>query len=124
MDMNGFTLFLAIVFLVMGILQIILFFKVWGMTNYVKKLTQSITSPSLLDLANKAYLFGNKDAAKDLIEDLICQELTAIANTEYYTDKFFSEMYNISVNKHKQQCERMDIIVDFTKYSDRSFFKK
>ena len=30
--------FMAIVFLVFGILQIILFFKVWGMTNNVKKI--------------------------------------------------------------------------------------
>ena len=31
--------FLSIVMLVFGILQIILFFKIWGMTNDVKKLT-------------------------------------------------------------------------------------
>ena len=33
--------FMAIVFLVFGILQIILFFKIWGMTNNVKKLKMS-----------------------------------------------------------------------------------
>lgn len=31
--------FLTIVLLIFGVLQIILFFKVWGMTNDVKKLT-------------------------------------------------------------------------------------
>lgn len=34
---NGMETFMAIVFLVFGILQIILFFKIWGMTNNVKK---------------------------------------------------------------------------------------
>lgn len=34
--------FMAIVFLVFGILQIILFFKVWGMTNDVKKIKNKL----------------------------------------------------------------------------------
>lgn len=33
------TTFLAIVTIVAGVLQIILFFKIWGMTNNVSKLT-------------------------------------------------------------------------------------
>ena len=33
--------FMAIVFLVFGILQIILFFKIWGMTNNVKKIKEA-----------------------------------------------------------------------------------
>lgn len=35
--MEGMTLFVSIVIIVFGILQIILFFKLWGMTNDVKK---------------------------------------------------------------------------------------
>ena len=34
--------FMAIVFLVFGILQIILFFKIWGMTNNVKKIKDKL----------------------------------------------------------------------------------
>ncbi len=36
--------FLSIVMLIFGILQIILFFKIWGMTNNVKKLTDHFVS--------------------------------------------------------------------------------
>ena len=46
--------FMAIVFLVFGILQIILIFKVWGMTNNVKKI--------------KNKLCGNDFPAEDLFE--------------------------------------------------------
>ena len=46
--------FMAIVFLVFGILQIILFFKIWGMTNNVKKI--------------KNKLCGNDFPAEDLFE--------------------------------------------------------
>ncbi len=38
---------LSIIFLVFGVLQIILFFKIWGMTNDVKKLTEHLTHPQL-----------------------------------------------------------------------------
>ena len=37
--MEKFYLVLLIVMLVFGILQIVLFFKMWGMTNDVRKLT-------------------------------------------------------------------------------------
>lgn len=40
--MGGFTLFLSIVVLVFGILQIILFFKIWGMTTNVKSLLKEV----------------------------------------------------------------------------------
>lgn len=34
--MEGITLFISILFIVFGLLQIILFFKVWGMTNDIR----------------------------------------------------------------------------------------
>nr|DAU46108.1 MAG TPA: hypothetical protein [Caudoviricetes sp.] len=41
------TFILAAVVLVFGILQIILFFKLWGMTNDVKRLTVRFDSPDM-----------------------------------------------------------------------------
>lgn len=41
--MEGITLFVSIVIIVFGILQIILFFKLWGMTNDVKKIRKAIS---------------------------------------------------------------------------------
>ena len=40
------TLFVSIVIIVFGILQIILFFKLWGMTNDVKKIRKSLPNVS------------------------------------------------------------------------------
>ena len=36
--MEGITLFVSIVIIVFGVLQFILFFKIWGMTNNIKEL--------------------------------------------------------------------------------------
>lgn len=41
---NGLLTVVAIVFLVFGILQIILFFKVWGMTNRVKDILKVVSN--------------------------------------------------------------------------------
>lgn len=40
--MESFITFLSIIFIVFGVLQIILFFKLWGMTNDVSKLLQEV----------------------------------------------------------------------------------
>lgn len=40
--MESITLFVSIVIIVFGILQIILFFKVWGMTNDIKEIKNLI----------------------------------------------------------------------------------
>lgn len=41
--MEGITLLVSIILIVFGVLQIILFFKLWGMTNDVRKIKERIT---------------------------------------------------------------------------------
>ena len=50
--MEGITLFVSIVIIVFGILQIILFFKLWGMTNDVKKIRKTISPNKSEDSIN------------------------------------------------------------------------
>lgn len=42
--MEGITLFISVIFFICGILQIILFFKIWGMTNNVYEIKNLIES--------------------------------------------------------------------------------
>ena len=53
--MEGITLFVSIVIIVFGVLQFILFFKIWGMTNNIKELKNlySENSKSLLSSIDK-----------------------------------------------------------------------
>lgn len=53
--MEGILNFISIIFIVFGILQIILFFKLWGMTNDVKELKNAYTdrSKELISSINK-----------------------------------------------------------------------
>lgn len=50
--MEGITLFVSIVIIVFGVLQIILFFKLWGMTNDVKKIRKAISPNKSEDSIN------------------------------------------------------------------------
>jgi hypothetical protein len=50
--MEGITLFVSIVIIVFGILQIILFFKLWEMTNDVKKIRKAISPNKSEDSIN------------------------------------------------------------------------
>ena len=54
--------FMAIVFLVFGILQIILFFKIWGMTNNVKKIKNKLFEDDFFFPVEK--LFENTSLVK------------------------------------------------------------
>ena len=54
--------FMAIVFLVFGILQIILFFKIWGMTNNVKKIKDKLYENDF----PVEYLLVKPDLVKDV----------------------------------------------------------
>ncbi|MBS5798045.1 MAG: hypothetical protein KH100_15260 [Dysgonomonas mossii] len=44
--MEGFYLFIGIVIIVFGILQIILFFKIWGMTNDIREIRNQYINKS------------------------------------------------------------------------------
>jgi len=59
--------FVSIIIIVFGILQIILFFKLWGMTNDVRKLRKQVApNYSKLEII-KCLVFENKAKAKEIV---------------------------------------------------------
>lgn len=70
--METFALITGIVFIVFGILQIILFFKIWGMTNDVKRISECVTPKNpkdncisdLMATAKKDIYIGDTEKAK------------------------------------------------------------
>lgn len=77
--------FLSIVLLVFGVLQIILFFKLWGMTNDVKKINEKIESED----AVKCIITGDKDKAFRILVNSLYDELRKkekIWNKEYFVE--------------------------------------
>ena len=70
--MDLYFVILGILFFIFGLLQIILFFKLWAMTNNVKKIAQGNDSPHVDWQLRACVLTGDMDRAKKLIiEDFV-----------------------------------------------------
>lgn len=67
--------FIIILLLIFGILQIILFFKIWNMCNNVKMITRKPNCKVEAKDLNKALLIGDKNNALKLLTDAAIDEL-------------------------------------------------
>lgn len=86
--MEGTTLFVSIIIIVFGILQIILFFKIWGMTNKVSSIE------GMLKSKKHGYEFymlaGEKEKAYQLIKESLINRLIELKLETYGDDKFIA----------------------------------
>lgn len=104
--MEELLLFTSIVVIVFGLLEIILFFKVWGMTNDVKMLKKTILkdiSPGISP-AHIELIIGNKEKVKEM------------AYKEFILD--VHELY-INVSRNKLISEEQDYLKGFENLENR-----
>lgn len=83
--MDGISTLTTIVFIASGVLNIILFFKVWNMTNDVEKIKASIQGDSYFSCLMK----GEKGKAYDILISKLYKELTYlwVNNNASYLEK-------------------------------------
>ena len=85
--MEGLIQFTGIVMIAFGILQIILFFKVWGMTNNVKRIWKKIDNKDFLSDACVSYIKGNLEETERLANEAFLQEVALLSkSSESYED--------------------------------------
>ena len=73
-ESSGFLTFIGIVMLVFGILQIVLFFKLWGMTNDIREIKKEFFKEddlpedieSKVDALKTSLILGNKELVKSI----------------------------------------------------------
>lgn len=103
-------IFIAIITIVVGVLQIVLFFKLWSMTNDVRKIKKKIDADLEIDRTDKiriALLKGDKQKAIELLTDKLATELVRKSNEEYMTpdeisalkEKYAKEFLKLGVNE-------------------------
>ncbi len=77
--MEGMFTFVGIIIIVFGVLQIILFFKMWGMTNDVKKMKNELVGSDPENLRkmqlNKAILKEDKNKIAEMLFDELFNQL-------------------------------------------------
>lgn len=97
--MANITLFASIAIIVFGILQIILFFKLWEMTNDVKKISLK-HSPSkedeLIDEAQLLCLDGEKERAFKCYKQAFFISISELYNN-------ISQKYNVALKEDRKE---------------------
>ena len=88
--------FMTIVFLVFGILQIILFFKIWGMTNNVKKIKEAFLEKDF----PAEYLL----VKPDLVKDAFYANIRKIDKLIYLGDKEAARRMLLSMKYDLESC--------------------
>lgn len=92
----------AIVIIVFGVLEIILFFKVWGMTNNVKAIRNRYEMKDIT-FRDKAYIAavnGNTKLAKKFLDqgcEITLEHIKKVPSSEIYQDvkKDYDELYEL-----------------------------
>ena len=79
--MEGLIQFTGIVMIAFGILQIILFFKIWGMTNNVKRIWKKIDNKDFLSDACVSYIKGNLEETERLANEAFLQEVALLSKS-------------------------------------------
>ena len=102
--------FISFIIVVVSVLQIVLFFKIWKMTNDVRKIKKKIDADLEIDRTDKiriALLKGDKQKAIELLTDKLATEFVRKSNEEYMTpdeisalkEKYAKEFLKLGVNE-------------------------
>ena len=106
-DASGWVTFLGILMMAWGILEIILFFKIWGMTNNVESITKKYVEP--IKSKNAAITFfalkttKGEDAAKAYLLDEVIKDLSAID----FSGNYAPEEYQKAIDTCKNKFQRL-----------------
>ena len=121
--MNTITLTVSVIIIVFGILQIILFFKLWGMTNNVKKISNKLNNKiSWKDRAQIELLKGDKDKAQDLYKETFFIEIME----QYEKAKEWTNpgSYNAEYHRIISRYPQLKEVIDFAKYDSYNKIKE
>lgn len=100
--------FILIIIIIAGVLQIVLFFKVWVMTNDVRKIREKMDADLEIDRIDKmriALLRGDKQKAIELLTDKLATELVKKSSE----DNISPEGIKIIKEKYAEEFARLGV---------------
>ena len=119
---NDFLPLIGTIIIVSGALQIILFFKIWKMTDDIKIIKDKYTIPRGVMLSEfdikKQIVLGEKENIKDYFIGDFFNNIR-ISQFEYHiNDIFKEEKKNLEENLKKIECEMPEGLKNLNSYSD------
>lgn len=119
--MENMLTFTGIIIIVFGILQIILFFKLWRMTNDVRKIKSELCSEKDINEATVLYLKGEKKTAYTKLYNAFLYEV-AIAGHSTWTDNpadDYIDSFRKIMRRYKPMFEKIGLgHPDYTLYDE------
>lgn len=107
---------LTIIIVAFAVLQIILFFKIWGMTNDVEKIKKGQERTKSVE-ARIAYLRGDKTQAQTLMDEYFFEEARKFAEFSNY---YFEQNYKTHADYCSNLYANMELKApDFDKYKNK-----
>ena len=81
---SGTIKFLIFILFVWGILEVILFFKVWGMTNNVNQIKTELTRSNTKELFRRYRLLGQNDKAAEILIQMFLNDMEKYIHSDRY----------------------------------------
>ncbi len=109
MENNAMYVFASVILIVFGILQIILFFKVWGMTNDVKKIKEIAQegNNSSWDAAKIETLAGDYDKAYQIYFKCFISDVYELYKKSDGASSYYADEYTKLVNIYTKRIETL-----------------
>lgn len=107
-------IFVSIIIIVFGILQIMLFFKLWRMTNDVKRIKDNLINGvgASIDTAKMEFMIGNTDKAFEIFNKCFVNDTISIYREILY-DVESSEMNKVRYEtKYNEKCQVYQKLID------------
>ena len=117
--MDGIYTILSVVFLVFGILQIILFFNLWGMTNDIRKLTAKYVPRKKMELMRE--ILKKNSSSADILFDALYNELYEAFGSGTPSQpiiKVYKALYSKAGVEFPSEFENMKNFSDLLKLED------
>lgn len=118
------SLLLVVIMMIFGILQIILFFKVWGMTNNVKKIKDKIISPSISTSIIRREIKKKNPKIDNMLFDAMWDDLEFVWENRYKYDtnypkhvEYWKELYEQAGVVFPEEVEKIKCNTDYEQYS-------
>ncbi len=97
---------ITIILVIVGIIQIALFVKIWIMTDDVKKIREMQDSSNLMREAKIAYLKGDKVNAKQKLDESFYHDIVAARENKF---RAYYELYPAIKDKYTSLYKNMDL---------------
>lgn len=121
--------FISIVSIAAGVLQIILFFKIWGATTDIKKIKEHL-APKGLNMSDVRVLYysGHREQAIDLLNKQLAKSVDDAFGNSFNVDDFKRKVAEL-VNTNKPYYEALGVempeaITSITSYKKYANFGK